>query len=706
MSLALLDTTWTLRNGDSSDRPLRLAVDTGGTFTDLTIDGLGLYKSPTTPDDPVIGVLNACDLAGADLGLSREQLLARASHVIYGTTRATNAIISGTTAKTALLVTHGHPDILLWREGGRVGTFDFTVPYPDPYIPRRFTFEIPERVGAQGEVVTELDEPAVVRITDRLRELEIEAVAVCLLWSILNPAHELRVGELLHEHLPDIPYTLSHILNPSIREYRRASAASIDASLKPLMGPFLRRLSTRLAAAGFCGRVLVMTSAGGVLDNTSVADAPIHTLASGPAAAPVAGRRFLNRHRLGDTAIVTDAGGTSFDVSLVRRGSIPWTRETKIGRSYYGPMTGFPSVDVKSVGAGGGSIAWLDGGILRVGPQSAGAVPGPASYGAGGTSATVTDACVALGYLEPSRFLNGTMPLDLNLARAAIEREIAAPLGMGIEEAAAAILEVATERMINAIEDIAISQGVDPRDAAMISGGGSGGFYACAIARRLGVGKVVVPEAAAALSAVGAYISDLVADFATTLPTSTERFPREAVNDVLAGLRHRCEEFAAGPGAESVSSAISFSVEARYPQQIWDLEVPLPGSEFATDADVEALRTAFHTVHNDVLGIADEGSAVETTTWRAKVRCQLGGGPENSSAAPAIIDHAEEMREVYFGGAGFTAATIRSLASISADEVVSGPAIVEGPATTVVIEPGATVRRLTSGSLLIEPGAR
>ena len=704
----MLDTTFETidSNGAVGERPLRLAVDTGGTFTDLTIDGLSLYKSPTTPSDPVTGVLNACDLAGADLGLTRQELLGRASHLIYGTTRATNAVISGSTAKTALLVTDGHPDILLWREGGRVGTFDFTVPYPDPYVPRRFTFEVPERVGAQGEIVAPLDEPRLLEIVAELEELEVEAIAVCFLWSILNPAHELRVGELLDEHLPGVPYTLSHVLNPSIREYRRASAASIDASLKPLMGTFLRRLSARMAEEGFGGRVLVMTSAGGVLDNRSVADAPIHTLASGPAAAPVAGRRFLDLDSLGDTAIVTDAGGTSFDVSLVRRGQIPWTRETKIGRSYYGPMTGFPSVDVKSVGAGGGSIASLDGGILRVGPQSAGAVPGPACYGAGGTSATVTDACVALGYLEPSRFLNGSMALDLELARAAIEREISEPLGMSVEEAAAAILEVATERMINAIEDIAISQGVDPRDATMISGGGSGGFYACATARRLGCPKVVVPEAAAALSAVGAYISDLVVDFATTLPTSTERFPKDDVNRVLADLRARCEEFIAGPGAESVRSQISFSVEARYPQQIWDLEVPFARSAFETGDDVEALRAAFHKVHNDVLGIADEGSAVETTTWRAKVRCELGTDLSGATPLTAAPPDGDETREVYFTGPGFVEATIRSLASISTEEMVHGPAIIEGPATTVVVEPQATVRRLASGSLVIFPGGR
>ncbi|MFT4036181.1 MAG: hydantoinase/oxoprolinase family protein [Patulibacter sp.] len=689
-----------------ADAPsLRLAFDTGGTFTDLTIDGLGLYKSSTTPDDPIVGVMNVVDVAAADLGITRAELLGRASHVVYGTTRATNAVISGGTAKTALLTTAGHPDILLWREGGRIGTFDFTVQYPDPYIPRRLTFEVQERISAEGGVVDALDEERLIATIHELRASGVEAVAVCLLWSILNPAHELRVGELLDEHLPGIPYTLSHQLNPSIREYRRASAAAIDASLKPLMGTFLKRLSARFIEEGFSGRVLVMTSAGGVLDNAAISEAPIHTLASGPAAAPVAGKRFIDRDELSDTAIVTDAGGTSFDVSLVRKGQIPWTRETKIGRDYYGPMTGFPSVDVKSVGAGGGSIAWLDGGILRVGPQSAGADPGPACYGAGGNEPTVTDACVVLGYLAPERFLGGAMQLHPARSADAIRSRIAEPLGLSLEEAAAAILEIATERMINAIEDIAISQGVDPRDATMISGGGSGGFYACAIARRLNCPQVVVPEAAAALSAVGAYFSDLVADFAATLPTSTASFATAEVNEILNGLKGQCDQFIDGAAADAIGTTVEFSVEARYPQQIWDLEVPISTPQFATPDDIEGLRAAFHRVHTDVLGIADEGSAVETTTWRAKVRCQLGE-LEQATAGVAVLERATtETRELYFGGDGFVEATIVPLLSLAPGDVVAGPAIVEGSATTIVVEPSAQARRLPSGSLVIEPKA-
>ena len=391
---------------------MRLAVDTGGTFTDLLVEDetgdLAMFKAPTTPHDPIEGVMASLDNAARARGLSRRQLLANGDLFIHGTTHAINAIVTGNTARTAFLTTAGHPDILVFREGGRNDVFNFTVPYPEPYVPRALTFEVPERVMADGSVRTALDENAVVAIAARLREAKIEAVAVCLLWSIVNPAHETRVGELLAEHLPGVPVTLSHRVNPSLREYRRASSACIDASLKPLMSRYVGGMTERLREEGFAGRVLMVTSQGGVMDADDVAEAPVHLINSGPAMAPVAGWRYAASDRQVDTVVVADTGGTTFDVSVVRRGRIPRTRETWIGQAFRGHMTGLPSIDVKSVGAGGGSIASVDAaGLFTVGPRSAGAVPGPACYGRGGTDATVTDAALVLGYLDPDFFLAG-----------------------------------------------------------------------------------------------------------------------------------------------------------------------------------------------------------------------------------------------------------------------------------------------------------
>src|SRR5258708_7746009 len=299
------------------------------------------------------GILAVLELAGSGRGRTLREFLSLADTFIHGTTRAINAVVTGTTARTAFLVTAGHPDILLIREGGRTDPFNYRVPYPQPYVPRSLTFEVPERVGAAGEIVAPLDESAVHRIADALKDKKVEAVAVCFLWSIVNPVHEVRTGALLKALLPGVALTLSHQLNPTLREYRRASSCCIDASLKPVMSAYLHALRRRLKESNLAGRAFAVTSQGGISDISAMAERPILSLNSGPSMAPVAGRHYA-RHAGGSTAIVTDAGGTTFDVSLVRNGAIPWTRETWIGPVYQGHMPGFPSVDVKSVGGGGG----------------------------------------------------------------------------------------------------------------------------------------------------------------------------------------------------------------------------------------------------------------------------------------------------------------------------------------------------------------
>ena len=684
---------------------MRLACDTGGTFTDLVVEdasGLRIYKAPTTPDDPVEGVLNAIALAARDRGLSRTDFLAGGSMFIHGTTRAINAILTGQTARTAFLTTKGHPDVLVIREGGRIEPFNFTVPYPEPYVPRALTFQIPERVDPAGQILAPLDEPAVVEIVDRLRHLKVEAVGVCLLWSIVNPVHEQRIGELLRIHLPDVPFTLSHALNPTLREYRRASSTCIDASLKPLMYGYLHELTNRLRNAGFGGRVLMVTSQGGVMDAEAVAEAPIHAINSGPAMGPVAGRFYAERDAGSDIAIVADTGGTSYDVSLVRQGSIPWTRETWLGQRFRGHMTGFPSVDVRSIGAGGGSIAWVDsGGLLRVGPQSAGAKPGPVCYGTGGTQPTVTDCALALGYIDSGFFLGGTMQLDTEAAAGAIERHVASRIGLALHEAAAAVLSLATEKMVGAIEDITINQGIDPQQAVLIGGGGAAGLNAVAVGRRLGCARVLIPETGAALSAAGALMSELGAEYARLLFVTSARFDFAAVNQVLDELDAQCRAFIDGPGSGALHAAVEYAVEARYPHQIWEIEVPLPSRRFEGETDRQALVAAFHAAHKDLFEISDPGSEIELVTWRARVRCRLretGSGPLAMEVSTGTM---MPRRRIFFAGSGWTEAEVRRFEAMPVGDHVAGPAIVESSFTTVVIDPGATATRLVGGGLSI-----
>jgi N-methylhydantoinase A len=690
---------------------LRFSVDIGGTFTDLVIehdDGrIQLAKAPTVPADPVEGVLAAFDVAARANGVPRRELLAAGALFIHATTRAINAVLTGTTARTAFLTTEGHPDILSFAEGGRTEQFNHTRRYPKPYVPRPLTFEVPERITVTGDVLRPLDEARFAEIIDELRRHEIEAVAVCLLWSIVNPAHEQRVAELLSEHLPGVPFTLSHALNPTMREYRRASSTCIDASLKPVVSEYLRDLAERIREAGFEGRVLMVASSGGVLGLDEVARSPIHALGSGPAMAPVAGRYFSRIESRMETAIVADAGGTSYDVSLVRDGRIPWTRESWVGERDLGFMTGFPSVDVRSIGAGGGSIGWVDdGGLLHVGPQSAGSVPGPACYGRGGTKATFTDASLSLGYIDPVYFLGGAMELDADLAREALERDVGAPLRLAGDESAAAVVRVVTERMVGAIEDITLRQGIDPGAAVLVGGGGAAGLNIVPIARRLHTPLVLVPEVSPSLSAAGALLSDLTRDFSAAHHTTTADFDFAGVGRVLDRLRRDCEAFAAGPGREAVDFSIELSVEARYPHQVWDLEIPLRRGRCESAADVDDLRDDFHTAHREVFSISDDRSEVEFLTWRGRVSCRLRDerlGVVTEMAAEAAPGRGS--RDVYFLDSGWVRTRVVHLGAMQPGERVQGPVVLESPWTTIVVDPGAAGRVTAGRTLVIEPWA-
>jgi len=688
---------------------VRFAVDTGGTFTDLVLeddrDRVRMFKAPTTPADPVTGIMDAVGIAAESMASSVEDLLAAGDMFIHGTTHAINAVITGSTARTALLTTAGHPDVLVFREGGRIEPFNFAVPFPEPYVPRALTFEVPERIAADGTVVEPLDEAATARLIGELSERDVESVAVCLLWSTVNPAHELRVAELLEEHLPRVPFTLSHVLNPILREYRRASSTAIDASLKPLMSAYLDGLSRRLREAGFGGRLLMLTSGGGVMDAEDTARAPIHAIGSGPSMAPIAGRHYARADAGADTAIVADTGGTTFDVSLVRRGAIPTTPETWIGRRYRGHIVGFPSVDVRSIGSGGGSIAWVDeGGLLHVGPESAGAVPGPACYGKGGERPTVTDAALVLGYIDPEFFLAGTMALDGERAAASIATDVGAPLGLGEAEAASAILRLATENMVGAIEEITINQGIDPRGAVLVGGGGAAGLNSVAIARRLGCRAVVIPEVGAALSAAGALMSDLQADHRAVYYAATDRFDFDGVNRVLESLTARCAEFIEGPGTGGTAHAVDLYAEARYRHQIWEIDLPLQVDRFQSDADVSGVREAFDRLHEEVFAFRDPGSDVEFVGWRATARARLGaGGFGRLEAEGALEAGVSGSRTAYFAGLGAVETDVELFEAMDPGAAVEGPAVIESAFTTVVVDPGATAVRTEGGTLVITP---
>lgn len=679
----------------------RFAVDTGGTFTDLMIqddDGtLELVKAPTTPDDPIRGVLDALQRAAEMRSVELPELL-DGGELVFATTRAINAILTSNVARTGFLTTQGHEDVLVLRAGGRPRPFDFTQSYPEPYIPRRLTRGIAERTGADGEIVTPLDEEQARAAIGELAELGAEAIAVCLIWSIAEPAHELRLGSLIEEVLPGTPYTLSHQLNPVLGEYERASSTAIDASLKPLMSEHLGRLEEALRAAGLTGGVLVATSSGALMPAAEVAAAPIHSLNSGPAMAPLAGRSHAGPD---ETAIVADAGGTTFDVSVIRDGVISRTRESWIGEAFLGHLTGFPSIELRSIGAGGGSIAHVDeAGLLHVGPQSAGSDPGPACYGNGGKDATLTDAVAVLGYLDPQRFLDGAMDLDLDAARAVVERTVAQPLGLTTQEAAAAILELATEQMIQAIDGVAIERGLDLERTTMVAGGGAAGLNAVAIASRLGCKRVLLPESGAALSASGALRATVGRDAMAAVQMRSDAFEPELANSLLSRLEAEAREFLRSHGV--ADAEVQYWVEARYPNQFWDLEIRLPQGRFESAGDVERLVEAFHRRHKEVFAVEDPGSPIEINAWR--VRATETATHELGSVSSEHTDVADSSREVYIGGTE-RAIPVVALLGMKNGVTIEGPAIVEAPSTTIVLEPGTSATRVPGRYLEVTLGA-
>jgi N-methylhydantoinase A len=673
------------------DVRFRIAVDTGGTFTDVVLSGddgtLAVGKALTTYGRVFDGFKESVDRAAQTIGRTGDAVLAAADVIIYGTTHATNAVLTGRTARTALLVTEGFADTLTLREGGRRNVFDSRAAYPPPYIPRRLTFELRERVSAEGEILKPLDEAHARSVIASLAEHDVEAVAVSLLWSIADDRHERRVGELIEELLPGTEYTLSVHANPSLREYRRASAASIDASLKRLMAAHLGGLHADLERAAFTGALMIVTSEGAVLDVDEVVARPVLTINSGPSMAPLAGAASAPK---ADVVVVCDMGGTTFDVSLVEQGRVRHTREAWLGEPFVGHLTGLSSVAVQSIGAGGGSIAWIDsGGLLRVGPQSARSDPGPAAYGRGGELPTVTDACVVLGYLNPDTFEAG-FRLDREAADAAIATHIAEPLGLSTLQTAQAIVDVSANHMASAIRQVTLEHGVDPRGALLVAGGGAGAMVAAALADLLDAHRAVIPATAGVLAAYGAHEAPIATEFIAPGFVDTGGYDGGAVESLLDELDAQAERFIVRFSTPGAALRQSYFVDARYPAQAWDLRVQLAERPGRSNTGARAIEDAFHREHLHRNGTEDPGSRVEILTWGVRVEIAQGG-EELPALDASPTDGAAWTDEVVF--ASRTERTPRYAGgALEAKQVIAGPAIVDESTTTVVIPPGWLAR--------------
>lgn len=675
-------------------------IDIGGTFTDLVVyseeSGLDIFKAPTTPGEFEKGFMNALELAAKHYGLTLAEFLTQNDVIVHGTTVSTNALVEGKTAPVGLICNAGHPDVLTIREAPRKRAFTVHIDYPQPYVPRNRTYEVRGRIEALGREIEPLVEADVAAAIDYFRRCGVRAIAVSLLWSIVNPAHELRIREIISAAWPEIPVTLSHEINPIPREYRRTISAAINASLYPVVSSYTTQLASALRAAGYRRELLIANCVGGMMPPDEIVRRPIFSVMSGPTLAPVAGLALSAARNI----IVVDMGGTTFDVSAIRERQIVVTPESTFGME----MLGIPKIDVRSVGAGGGSIASVDaGGLLKVGPQSASAHPGPACYGRGGRLPTVTDANLVLGIIDPDYFLGGRMKLDRGKAELAIGT-LAEQLRVTPADAAWAIYTTINHNMIAAIEDVTINEGIDPRASYMISGGGATACHIGDMARIIGIRSFMVPKLAAGLSAYGGLLSDIRWEEAATLHTTSRNFDSSGVDKLLVELRRRGDAFLERAGVTSAARSFSYAFQGRYLFQSWDIEVTFELSESGmTPADLSRLTAAFHAQHEAIYTIKDTAEVVEFTTWKVRAIGDTGGRRRHDAVLPAQSEppRPHSARDVYLGRAA-QRLPVYDGARLGAGAEVTGPAIIEETTTTMLLLQGQVATTDRYGNYLVE----
>ncbi len=679
--------------------PYRIGVDVGGTFTDVVCIGADgttlLAKAATTPQDQSQGVLDGLARLAEMLGLPLAALLAETERLVHGTTVATNALLERRTAKVALLTTEGHRDVVEMREGLKPERYDLRLPPPPPLVPRRLRLPLKERLRADGRVETALDAASLDAAIAKLRAEGVEAVAVCLLHAWRDPRHERQAGKALRAALPDAYVTLSSDVLPQIKEFERFSTTAVNAAVGPIVSRYLGRLQSRLQEAGFRGPLFVILSHGGVAPVEEAQRLAAGTALSGPAGG-VAAALALARAGLGENLVTFDVGGTSTDVALVAGGEATLGR----GRSVGGERIALESLDIVTLGAGGGSLAHLDaGGLLRVGPRSAGAVPGPACYGAGGTEPAVTDANLVLGYLDAERFLGGRRRLDRAAAEQAVAR-LAGKLGLTVMDCAAGIHQLANVAMAEGIRVATVRRGVDPRGFTLLAFGGAAGLHASAVARDLGMARVAVPLLAAGLSAWGMLQTDLRYEVARSLADSAG-LPEEArLRNLFAALEAeaRARLSAWMPGTPEIRRG----ADMRYGEQVFEISVPLDGVEWSALGLPERVAEAFHQRHEALFTYALRGEEVVLVTARVAAVGRLPARPARPLPDGAAAKPLGTRRALVAGG--MRDLPVHTFTDLAPDQIVAGPAIVESDTTTVLLLPDDSARLDRRGWLDVTVG--
>ena len=671
----------------------KIGIDVGGTFTDFVVASDGefprYFKAPSTPQDPSEGVMAGLREAAAAYGLSLESFLGATDMVIHGTTVATNTLVERKGARVGLITTEGFRDLLEMREGLKEDRYNLRMTPVEPLVPRYLRLGVPERVRSNGAVETALDAEALEDALNYFREEGVEAFAVCFLFSYLNPSHEQQVAEQIRDSFPGAFTSLSHEIIPQIKEFDRLSTTVINSYVGPVFGEYLQHLKARFSDYPGLRDVLIMQSNGGVAPIDESSRVAVRAILSGPAGG-VSAAAFYGQLIQESKVIAFDMGGTSTDISLIEDGVPHLTTE----KYEAGWKISVPMIDVHTLGAGGGSIAAVDsGGILHVGPESAGADPGPACYGKGGVQSTVTDANLALGYLDPDTFLGGKARLNREKAEQAVEEHVGKPLGLSLEEAAFGVYQLVSTTMAEGIRLMSVQRGVDPRQFAILAFGGASGLHVCRVARQLQIGKVYVPAAAPVLSAYGMLCTDLKYDFSRSQPASLDGIDLNAVRSLVGELEAQGKEKLKAQGFAEEEVEVVRTADMRYLDQIYEVNVPVPDPAKEDGEFLDEWANNFHQRYQELFSYNQQDQEVRLVTLRVAVvgrlpRIKVPERQGGSSDGPA------KTRRIYLGG--WLDVPVHSLSGLAAGTEVSGPAILEAEFTTILVEPEdiATVDRM------------
>ncbi|MEJ2164083.1 MAG: hydantoinase/oxoprolinase family protein [Desulfobacterales bacterium] len=661
----------------------RLGIDTGGTFTDLclsdeTTGRVEVAKVSSTPHNPAEAVISGIKKLIAEKDLKPDQI----RFLIHGTTVATNALLEGKGAPTALITTAGFEDVILIGRQSRPRLYDFWAQRPNPVVRRCHCFGAPERILHTGEVLSPLDQAAVEAFVRQIRKQGILSIAVCLIHSYANPVHEQQIKSIIQRVHPQAFVTLSSEILPEYREYERTSTICINAYVMPKVNAYVRDLEDTLRQVGVASELYIMQSNGGVISAQMARKSSARTVLSGPAGGALIGVHLARALRA-PNVITIDMGGTSSDICLIEASQPKMTTEADIE----GYPIKLPMIDINTIGAGGGSIAWIDaGGALRVGPQSAGADPGPVCYGRGGDRPTVTDANVILGRINPAYLLGGEMCLHLEAARAMLAEKIAEPLGLDLMQAAEGIIAVVNANMIRGIRRVSVERGHDPRDFSLVPFGGAGPLHGVELARALNMSRVVIPAHPGIASAFGMLSADVRHDYVQTLIVTSDRVDGKRLDSIYQDLEAQGRTQLMREGFSGEMAVFSRRADMRYAGQSYELSLPVPAGPISTEA-LNSLFVQFHQAHQQSYGYCREKEPIEFVNLRLIAQGKLPGSrPAENRAGDQTPAPPLGTRTVWFQGRGLES-SIYERSRLVCDQVISGPAVVEQLDSTIVVPP-------------------